>query len=487
MGIIKIIKSKWFQVLILVGIIIGAFIVRLYKINEPLADWHSWRQVDTASVTRNFVNDGIDLLNPRYHDVSSIQTGIPNPRGLRLVELPVYNVFHALFASNFPELSLEFWGRMTSILFSLVSIIFIYLLGERYIGRYAGLLGAFFFAFIPFNIFYSRVILPEPTAVALSLGALWFFSQFIEKDKQWYLYLSAVWFCLALLVKPFAIFYAVPMIWLVRNKWGDVFAVLKNSKLLIKFLIFANIILVPLLLWRYLLSLHPEGVPFFTWAFNGDHIRFRPSFWRWIFAERLGKMILGIWGLVPFIFSIIQKGKSDFTRHFLLGAFLYVSTIATANVRHDYYQTFIMPMVAFGLAAGGYYLWKQEIFNKLITRTLFIFSVLMMFMVGYFQIKDLYNINHPEIIRVGSIVDQIVPKDALVVAPYNGDTAFLYQTKRWGWPAIDSDIDDIIARGADYYVSINYDDDTNKFMKRFEVVEKTPEYVILDLHKEIMK
>ena len=276
MGIKKIIESKAFRITVLIGIIIGAFIVRLYKINEPLADWHSWRQVDTASVSRTYVEQGIDLLNPRYHDVSSIQTGIPNPKGLRLVELPIFNVIHAFLTISFPNLSLEFWGRMTSIIFSLFSVLFLFLLGERYIGKWGGILAAFFFAFIPFNIFYSRVILPEPTAVALSLGALWFFSQFIEKDNQTYLYISAVVFCLALLVKPFSIFYAVPMIWLIRNKWGDITYVFKNSKLLIKFLIFANIILVPILLWRYLLSLHPEGVPFFTWAFNGDHIRFRP-------------------------------------------------------------------------------------------------------------------------------------------------------------------------------------------------------------------
>jgi hypothetical protein len=487
MGIPKILKTKTAKIIALVLIIIGAFVVRLYKINEPLADWHSWRQSDTASVTRTYVEQGIDLLNPRYQDISSIQTGMQNPKGLRLVELPIYNVIHAIFTINFPQYSLEFWGRMTSILFSLLSIVFLYLLSERYIGKYAGLLSAFFFAFIPFNIFFSRVILPEPTAVALSLGALWFFSQFIEKDKQAYLYISGLFFCLAMLVKPFAIFYAVPMIWLIRNKWGDLITVFKNSKLLIKFLIFVNIILVPLLLWRYRLSLNPEGVPFFTWAFNGDHIRFRPAFWRWIFAERLGKMILGIWGLIPFIFSILDKGKNGFTRYFLLGGFLYVSTIATANVRHDYYQTFIIPMVVFGVSAGAYYLWNQQIFNKVIARTLLVFSIFMMLMVGYFQIKDFYNINHPEIIKVGAIVDKITPKDALVVAPYNGDTAFLYQTKRWGWPAIDSSIDDIIARGADYYVSLNYDDDTNKFMKRFVAIEKTPEYIILDLHKEIGK
>ena len=33
---------------ILIAVIILTALVRLYRINTPLADWHSWRQADTA-------------------------------------------------------------------------------------------------------------------------------------------------------------------------------------------------------------------------------------------------------------------------------------------------------------------------------------------------------------------------------------------------------------------------------------------------------
>jgi len=84
----------------------------------------------------------------------------------------------------------------------------------------------------------------------------------------------------------------------------------------------------------------------------------------------------------------------------------------------------------------------------------------MMLMVGWLGIKDDYQINHPEIIEAGKMVDEITPKDALVIAPYNGDTAFLYQTNRWGWPAIEDSIDNIIAKGADFYVTVDNDGST---------------------------
>ena len=64
--------------LILSIILIVAFTFRLYKINIPLADLHSWRQADTAAVSRNFVKNGIDLFHPIYDDLSNVQSGIDN-------------------------------------------------------------------------------------------------------------------------------------------------------------------------------------------------------------------------------------------------------------------------------------------------------------------------------------------------------------------------------------------------------------------------
>ena len=94
------------ETVILSIIIILSLITRLYKVNNPVADWHSWRQADTASVTRIYVKEGIKLFYPRYHDVSSIQTGIYNPKGYRFVEFPLFNAIHAILVNNFSFFSL---------------------------------------------------------------------------------------------------------------------------------------------------------------------------------------------------------------------------------------------------------------------------------------------------------------------------------------------------------------------------------------------
>ena len=161
---------------------------------------------------------------------------------------------------------------------------------------------------------------------------------------------------------------------------------------------------------------------------------------------------------------------------------LYVTIVATANVRHDYYQIVVIPAVALVLASGTVYLWQNTVFNNVASRILVLFSIPMMIMTGWLLIKGDYNINHPEIIEAGHEVDRITPKDALVVAPYDGDTAFLYQTGRWGWPVIDNSIDNIIKEGASYYVSVNLGDkDTKMIETRFKTVERTDKYIIINL------
>ena len=483
---IKVISSEYFWLIV---IILGAFTVRLYKLNNPVADWHSWRQADTASVSKTYFEKGINLLLPQYHDISSIQTGFFNPHGYRMVEFPIYNALHAILAKGLTFVSFDAAGRLVSIFSSLISCLIIFFLGKRFIGRWGGVLASFFFAFIPYNIYFSRVILPEPLTVTFALASILTFVIFIDKEKWAYLYLSGALFALAMLMKPYIGFYAVPLIYLAIKKYS-LKGTFTNGKLLISFLIFVDIALLPFFFWRVWMNNFPSGIPYFEWAFNGDKIRFRPAFWRWIFIERLGKLILAVWGLPMFVYGIVSsKFKNYFIQFFLLGMFLYVSVVATASVRHDYYQIFMVPAISLAMAAGSVHLISSKETKRWLSVAMVVFATIMMLGGGAYQIKDFYQINHPEIIEAGKAVDRLTPKDALVIAPYNGDTAFLYQTGRWGWPAVDTSFAKLIdERGADYYVSVNLGDADTKFItENYQVVEKTDKYVIVNLHEALTK
>lgn len=448
------------EYLILSIMLVIGFVVRLYKIDNPIADWHSWRQADTSAVSRNFVKDGIDMFYPRYDDVSSIQSGKDNPNGIRMVEFPIYNAIHAVLFKTFRIYTLEKWGRLLTVVISLVTAVFLFLLGRKHYSSKIGLLTAFFFLFLPFNIYFSRVVLPDPLGVLFVVSSLYFFG--VNN------FVSAILFALALLQKPYFGVYLLPFLpeFLKKEKF--------KQNIMYLFTAFT-----PFLVWRYWTGLHPEGIPFYIWAFNGDKIRFHPAFFRWIFGERIGILILGTWGLVPFTLGLLRRLKDKFNFYFVLSALAYLLIVATANVRHDYYQILIIPPIAMTLALGTNWLWKRS-------KIILLLSLLTMFLISWDRIKPFYQINHYELITVGKIVDELLPKDAKIVIPYNGDTAFLYQTNRKGWPAVDDSIDNIIERGADYYVSIDLGSpDSINFSKRFKTIAKTNEYIILDLHDEL--
>ena len=106
----------------------------------------------------------------------------------------------------------------------------------------------------------------------------------------------------------------------------------------------------------------------------------------------------------------------------------------------------------------------------------------MMFLISAFQVKEYYKINHPEIINAGLAVERLTPEDALVIASYNGDTAFLYHTARRGWPVVELPIEELIKEGAQFFTSVNLNDSqTIEFMKKFQILEKTDSYVVLEL------
>lgn len=474
--------EKILKTVLLILIFSGAFLVRLYKINSPLADWHSWRQVDTAAVARNYVKYGINLLKPQYDDLSNVASGRENPQGLRLVEFPLYSGLHALVYRVMPILSFETWGRLLTVFSSLVTMAFIFLLTKKYAGWWPAFFATFFYGYLPYSIYYGRVILPEPTMVMCSMGSLWFASRFAENKRRVDLMMTTVFFAVALLIKPTAIFFGLPIVYLLLHN--------NNRKygLYLSLLTFIFSFL-PLLLWRLYIRQFPEGIPASSWLLNGDGIRLKGAWFRWLFGERIAKLMLGYWGVVFFTFGIFwQKIKRNLIFEMLgLSSLLYLIVFATGNVRHDYYQILIIPTVSIYCGAGLAYLLHKKILDRDYPKLISIFLTLLLlfltFSLSWYEVKGFFNINHPEIVEAGKKVDQIVPKDAKVIAPYGGDTAFLYQTNRRGWPLLynTNDVTPQIKLGATHYVSVNYDDPTKKIMQMCHVMYQNEKFVVVEL------
>ncbi len=474
--------DKRIYTFLLTGILLLTIGLRMYKIDQPVADWHSWRQSDTAAVARNFLKFGFDPLHPRYDDLSNIQSGKDNPNGWRMVEFPLYQTVGLGLKILLPILSIEVTLRLVTILASVGTCFILILLVLRYVNPVVGLLAGFFFAVLPYNVYYGRTILPEPFMIFFVMLSLFFFDTWIRVKTQtlWYMVLSAVFASVAVLVKPTAVFFLLPILYLfvtkvpVKKWWSGI--------------VFAVIVLFPFWWWRVWIMQYPEGIPASSWLFNGGDIRFKGAWFYWLFAERIPKLILGYWGVGFLVAGLTASIKKEgwFFRWFGIGTLIYFTVFARGNVQHDYYQIPVVVMLCIYMAKGVQSFFTLHDTNKIVTSL--VLSIVMLFTLAFswYTIRTYYWINRPEIVEAGRVADKLLPPNAKVIASYNGDTTFLYQINRQGWP-LGFDIPKKIDMGATHYVTVSPTDadwETKTLAETYTVLVRNDKFAIIDLTKK---
>ncbi|PIY68933.1 hypothetical protein COY90_03300 [Candidatus Roizmanbacteria bacterium CG_4_10_14_0_8_um_filter_39_9] len=335
-------KFSKLDIFLLTCICVVAIGMRLYKINAPLSDYHSWRQADTAAVARNYAKNGIDLLHPQYDDLSSIQSGQENPQGFRYVEFPIYNAIIAAEYIVAPFLPIEVYGRLTTIFFSLIIISIIYYLLLKEHSRLSAFIASLTYAIFPAFVFFSRVILPETPAIAFAFLAIFFsyrWSDGQSKNRLILLLASAFSMSISILIKPPVVFYLIPIVFLffqthkldIWKKW--------------EMYVYTLIVVAPFIAWRLFILKFPEGIPASDWlitsvnTYEGQKVIFmKPAFFRWIFYERINIMICGAYLTFFLLTGLVTKLKSYFLHSIFLAAMVYLFVFQGGNVQHEYYQ-----------------------------------------------------------------------------------------------------------------------------------------------------
>ena len=455
-------KNKFFWVLI---IFVLTGLPRLYRITNPVADWHSWRQADTAAVARNFVKDGFNLLYPQSDSFLALnEQGLANPNRYFINEFPFYNAVVAgvykLWGIN------ETYARLVSVVFSSVGAVALYLISLKLFGQKIALVTSLFYALNPYNVYYGRVIMPDPVFVSLGLIGAYLFLL-----KPWGV-VSAVVFALSLLVKPYAIFLLPLLVY--WGKW--------KPKAMAMWGIIA---FVPFILWRIHFANHPEGSFASTWLLNATNIRFSGAFFRWLIFDRMNRLIFATGGFVLLTIGILnsyQDRKRLGILTWLLSIAAYMTIFAMGNVTHDYYQ---LPLVPVGSILVAFGFWQiidsaKTSWHRLINSAVAVSLLLLSLAFGWYEVRGYFNINRPEIVAAGIAVDALTPKDALVIAAYNSDPAFLYQTNRHGWPD-GVNLEDKVRAGATHYVSVNFDNVSEYLAGKCKTVAKTGQYIIIEL------
>jgi len=154
---------KWISLAVILLIALG---LRLRGISNPLLDDQAWRQADTASMATHMMGHLLDFPSV-FIPKLNYDGVIPQNVELEFPFLPY------LLAWTWTLLGWsDIWGRLWSVVLSLITVAGIYDLGRNMFSERAGLFAAAIYSLMPLSIYYGRVVMPEPMAQAWSIWAL---------------------------------------------------------------------------------------------------------------------------------------------------------------------------------------------------------------------------------------------------------------------------------------------------------------------------
>ncbi len=372
----------------------------------------------------------------------------------------------------------------------LIGSIFLYYLLTDLANPFIAISSTFFYLFLPYAIYYSRTILPGPTTISLSIVSLYYWTKLYSKNNFLYFVLVTFFTALAILTKPYAAFiiglYPLGLIILKRKKLSQLLIYLSAGVLS----------LVPFLLWRKWMLAYPAGIPANKWLLNEGGMRLKPVWWRWLFYERIAKLILGGWGsgflfaalLVPLRKNKFQKLFTHLVLSIITGSFLYLVIFARGNIQHDYYQIMILPALSLSLGIGSYFIFtfisqssKTYPIKSLIGSFFLLFTSFSL-LFSWYQVKEYYHINDLKTIKVIEKIKNTIPPQSKIITDYQGNSLLLYHFKHLGWPAMTTDIKTLHQKGADFYFSPTANKTSDKLLKICKNVKRIKGTILINLN-----
>ena len=311
---------RWFWPLLL-GL---NFVLHVPAFRLPPTGIHTWRQCNTMAVTRNFYEEGMNILQPRVdrrNDTNGV-TGMQFP-SFEWLAAGGYQLFG--FHESIP--------RLLNWLIYMAGVVAFYYLVRGISGRAGlGAVGAWCLAWSPELFFHGVNALPDVLALTASLAGLYWFGRWRETRRVGTLALSLLAVTLAGLTKLQFLIVGVPMaVWVLR----DLLARRLPARALALLLAYAVVaVAVPLAWYAYALRLiDSSGLADF-----GLVVRPAESLATgWSIFERnlrsdLPEMLVGYGSL-----GLLAVGLWRLLRH--------------APTRHPWF----LPGLAWGLALAAYY------------------------------------------------------------------------------------------------------------------------------------
>lgn len=421
-----------------------ALVVRLYHITFPLTGWQSWRQADTASIARNFHEEEQNILYPKIDWRGDTEGYVES-------EFQIYpftvSVLYDLFGIN------DSLGRMLSVIFSLLTVYGIFLLVRKIIDGKAALWSAFIYSILPLNIYFGRAFMPEPLMLMCSVYGIYFFTKWAGDDKTKDYFLSAVFICLAALVKLPALYLGLPLAYLCYKKYGSKF--IFNLKVWL----FVILVFVPVVLWYYhahLLNMQ-TGLSFSIWNAGKDKWGMigpllTIKFYNDIFFKSIAERHLTYGAFFVFLWGLFLKREHKLEKLFdwwLIGMIVFIFLAPQAHLAQEYYQLpFTIPASVFIAKVFSKYVRLEE-FKKSFSENKTAFSFLIICLVSIFILSFLRvrnfmkseNYDTP-VFKLAEDVNLHSEKGDKFITITESNPNMLYLISRKGWTGFPDEISD---------------------------------------------
>lgn len=179
-------------------------VIRLPGVARPLLGDFATKNVVNAMMARNWVRGTASFWLPA---VDCLQDG---KRGLHLLEVPLSAYGSGLLWHTLGG-SLDVWGRLTSIAFTLASVGLLYWLVHRWHGRLPAVVAAAMLAGAPISITYGQSFLLEPSVLFFSLATLACVERWRDRAETRWMMLAAGCFSWLLLTKIYMLVLLLPI------------------------------------------------------------------------------------------------------------------------------------------------------------------------------------------------------------------------------------------------------------------------------------
>lgn len=473
-----------------------AIFVRVYHLNVPFVEPFNSisRLSNCASVARNFYTNGFNFFYPE------IDENGPGPYLLN-AEMPT-NTYLAALAYALTGGVHEWAARAVSVLFSLGSLLILYLFVRRLSNERVALFALALAALSPMNVALARSIQCDTTMVFAGLAALYFFYRFCETGRWVHFLGSAFAMALAVGTKIYALYLFIPILYLAweREKWA-IFRRPRNY--------FYCFLVSLTLIWYFYMWKAGEGqqLAYSTFGYPEGLVQGRWGFIKlfWMPYVKMPILALAAHILTPVGIVLFACGvlKNTFKSHrfawvWLFSVIFYLLVMWPMVVMHPYYLLPAIPPIAYfvGLGAERILLNSRFAFVKRAWFWLPICALELFCLTYYYRLLYFIPKDRAAIVQGGKATDTLIPKDSLVIASWGESPIQLYYCNRRGWSfgldrpdgnGLIESLEEKRSRGADYFMTTTLDRlhklplFESYLRSRYSVVEENGEFILFDL------